>query len=292
MLKTLLVPLVGLQSDSVALETAFALARIFDSHIDGLHVQPDTIALAARASGYDMTGTTAGYLSPDVIDALQEGVALTAKDARSAFDSFCQSSNIPLSDQPGSGRSAHFQTLVGNLIPEVTAFARVHDLAVFGRAAEYSGLGVEGTGAVLVRSGKPVLLAPQEAPKSLGKHVAVAWKETAEACRAVTAAMPLLHKADMITILAAAEGDNTLEGARKSAERLAEELRWHGLSPAVHTIAPGQDSAHDVVGSAQQFGVDLLVMGGYGHSRAREFVLGGFTRHVLHTASLPIFMTH
>ena len=140
--------------------------------------------------------------------------------------------------------------------------------------------------------GLPLLLAPREVSEDICSTIAIAWKETAEAARAVTAAMPLLHLARRVLVLSVSEDDDPTE-AESSARRLAEQLRWHGFKVAAHhvpadTLAP----AEALMDVAKKVGAKLLVMGGYGHSRAYEFVFGGFTRHALANTTLPVLMAH
>jgi nucleotide-binding universal stress UspA family protein len=104
--------------------------------------------------------------------------------------------------------------------------------------------------------------------------------------------MPFLEQAGRIVILSA-DDDAKSGAAGESAERVATLLRWNGLKADAHAIAPaGQEAVEAVLGAASSFGADLLLMGAYGHSRARELVFGGFTRRVLAACPLPVLMFH
>ena len=291
MIKTILVPLAGVDSDKAALETAGALAHLFDAHIDGLHVRLDAGAIAVTIPDYAMG---AAMLTPDLMKALEESAKNSAASARKAFDGFCTKTGIlPASGSALPGRvSASYQEVRGEQIREIVFRTIVRDIAVFGRAPQFSNLGPDGIGGVLVRCGRPVLLAAKQAPRTMARNIAIAWKETAEAARALTAAMPLLAKAEKIHILSATEGSRDAASAKASAGHLAEALLWHGLAPEIHCLSPASDLPASITKAAIEFGADLLVMGGYGHSRAREFIFGGFTDHVLHDASLPVLLCH
>ena len=141
--------------------------------------------------------------------------------------------------------------------------------------------------------GRPlVLLAPKQAPENLAPTIAIAWKDTAEAARAVTAAMPLLMKADKVLILAAEESGGST-ASLESAKRLVQQMRWHGISAEAHHVSPAGRSVADAIAHiAQERKADLLVMGAYGHSRFRELVLGGVTRDVLRECRLPVLLFH
>jgi nucleotide-binding universal stress UspA family protein len=104
--------------------------------------------------------------------------------------------------------------------------------------------------------------------------------------------MPLLARASRIVVLTADEDDKT--GALvESAQKIATQLRWNGLAAEARHVTPGGRSLPDaVLETACALGADLLVMGGYGHSRVRELVFGGFTRQVLTASSLPVLLFH
>ena len=142
--------------------------------------------------------------------------------------------------------------------------------------------------------GKPLLLAPSSACSNPFSTVVIAWKETAPSARAVVAALPLLMKAEKIHILAVAENGDDVQPSLASAERLANYLRRQGLKVQAGQVeARGRNACAVLLEAAEQkLHAGLLVMGAYGHSRAREFIFGGFTRSVLRSAPLPVFLCH
>jgi nucleotide-binding universal stress UspA family protein len=179
----------------------------------------------------------------------------------------------------------------GDAIDETIAAAPYADLVVMGRADDESTVG--DIASVLAGSGRPVLVAPSPPPENLAPTIAIAWKARPEAARAMGAAMPLLAKAERIVVLTAGEDSDGPRSILESAERVADHLRWHGLTVETRLVAPGRHTAsRSVIDTAHELGADLLVMGGYGHSRLREFVLGGFTRDVLKSCALPVFLSH
>jgi nucleotide-binding universal stress UspA family protein len=185
------------------------------------------------------------------------------------------------------------QQIIGDEVETTIAEGRYHDLIVLGRPAEATALSTEGIGAVLVGSGRPLLVAPKTPLENLAPTVAVAWKDGPEAARAVTAAAPLLAKAARIVVLTADEGDATCSARVASAERIAAQFRRHGTTSEARLVVPGGRSLPDaVIDTAAACGADVVVMGGYGHSRLRELVFGGFTRHVLQSSRLPVFLFH
>jgi nucleotide-binding universal stress UspA family protein len=144
--------------------------------------------------------------------------------------------------------------------------------------------------ACLLGSGRPLLIAPAEAPASRSGVIAIAWKDRAEAAKAVAAALPFIEMADRVIIFSVDEGTET---GGQSVERLRHALSWHNARTDVHRLKPdGRAPADVLLEAAAAAHADVLVMGGYSHSRMREVIFGGFTRSVLHGAGLPVLMAH
>jgi nucleotide-binding universal stress UspA family protein len=141
---------------------------------------------------------------------------------------------------------------------------------------------------LLVGSGRPALVLPYAgAIAPVGRTVLVAWKETREAARAVSAALPWLRSAARVH--AVAYGDS----ADASLGSLQGYLKTQGVCATLHPGGPEQgDAGGHLLSLASDLGADLLVMGCYGHSRAREWVLGGVTRSMLESMTLPVLMSH
>ena len=183
--------------------------------------------------------------------------------------------------------------------PIVPAFARqalYADLLVLGQHdasdAEAAGVPFDFAEAVMAASGKPALILPyaDRAP-TVGQTIVIAWKPTREAARAVSAAVPLLQRAREVHVLAWGNDDDDVSGARLDLEGFlklrAIEATWH------HEGGGEPNSIGDLLLSrAFDLQADLLVMGCYGHSRAREWVLGGTSRTVLQSMTLPVLMAH
>jgi nucleotide-binding universal stress UspA family protein len=169
------------------------------------------------------------------------------------------------------------------------------DLLVLGQHASpdttYSGVNDDFVSSVLIDSGKPALVLPyiHQGPVK-AQTVLLAWKPGPQAARAATAALPWLQRARQVHV--AAWKDNAAEPSDKP---LAIEawLRHHGISAVVHHEAPaGRDLGDLLLSVAADVQADLMVMGCYGHSRTREWLLGGATRTVLRSMTLPVLMSH
>lgn len=146
--------------------------------------------------------------------------------------------------------------------------------------------------AVVMASGRPALVIPYTgAASDIGGTVAIAWKPTREAARAVAASLPLLRQAAQVHVL----GWDGEEPADIGGHRLDLDgyLRLHGVEATWHRGGPEPESLGELLLSRVfDLGADLLVMGCYGHSRAREWVLGGTTRTVLRSMTVPVLMAH
>jgi nucleotide-binding universal stress UspA family protein len=290
MLKSIFVPLQGLPCDTDALTTAYHIARRFNAHLDCLHVRPDPRLLVIGATAGMETGLGTGVFPADVWNALVEADHRRLKAAREHFAEACKKFSIS-KDSPGV--SATFRDLEGDPVRDLTTNARYGDLVVLANNSLVAETAWDARGDLIIGCGRPILLAPAKAGMESVSTIVVAWKDTAEAARAVTAAMPLLSKATNVTVLCAREGSAKVEDALRSAERLAAVLRRHGFAAhAEHVPTQHKSVPEAVVDRAQALGADLLVMGAYGHSRMREFVFGGFTRHVLGDAHLPALIVH
>ena len=147
---------------------------------------------------------------------------------------------------------------------------------------------------VALASGHPVLVVPYAGRfENVGRRVVVGWSATREAARAVNDAMPLLMAADVVNVLTidaheAPRGHGALPGADISLH-----LARHGVKATIEQTVSGDLSVGDTLLSrAADLGADLLVMGAYGHSRLRELLLGGATRTLLRSMTLPVLMSH
>lgn len=166
--------------------------------------------------------------------------------------------------------------------------ARAADLIVASRPSALSAsvdLDVD-AGDLLMRAGRPVLFVPPQIDHLSAKRIVVGWKDSREARRAVMDSLPLLICATEVSVLSIGNGDC-------GTKDVAALLEAHGIAASPVDRAPvGADSADDLLRFAEGEGADLIVCGGYGHSRAREWIFGGVTRHLLDHATLCCLMTH
>jgi nucleotide-binding universal stress UspA family protein len=287
MIKTILVPATGSDRDSAVFASALAVARAFAAHLEFLHVRPDAAATAVAMASDSGGATMVGGL----IDRLEEEASQREEKAKQLFQSFCEREGLALRDAPPGpqGPSAQWLREIGAEPYWVAEHGRAADLLVIGRPGEDEGALLDTIEGALIESGRPLLIPPAAPLTALPETVAIAWKATPQAARALTAALPFLSMAKQIVVLTVAEEERTTQ---EEADRLIAGLRWHGIPVSVRHLRPEAHSAPDTLLSAAGEHAALLVMGGYGHSRLREWIFGGFTLHVLRGAEVPVLMAH
>jgi len=288
--RTLLVPMTGPEGQEFAVEAAFALARDFKAHLTGFFIRPDPRA----AIPFMGEGLTADAIQ-DLVDAAEREGRARAAQAQAVFEAAREAAGV----SPGDGRdgrdggesaSASWEESVGFVADCVGRAARLADLTILpqpvGSHAEENG---ELLNEVLFRSGRPLLMIPAGFSGRIGGHPVVSWNGRAECARTVAAALPVLGRAGRVTLLRIGEE----HPERPSLEALGLYLARHGITAeAVHEESDEQSVAEALLRTAGARGGDLLVMGAYSHSRWREMILGGVTRHAIHHAAIPLFMSH
>lgn len=286
-LKTILVPLGGTDNDPVALNAALSVARDFDAHVEALFVRLDPRD-AVPMLGEGMSGA----MVDEIMRAAETEANTHLLAARRHFDEAIQAAGIELRDAPTTVEepSARWREIVGRTDEVVPAEARLADLLVFAHTdPDQDAQGYATMETALMTGGRPLMLVPKVVPAEIGRTVALAWNGTIEAARAVSGALPFIRSADRVLVLTAETSVTQAAAGR----RIAEYLAWQGINPELTIVKPGSEPVGQAVTEkAAELGADLLVMGGYGHSRMREMILGGVTRYVLNHAGLPVLMAH
>jgi nucleotide-binding universal stress UspA family protein len=286
MIKTILVPATGSERDNAVFTAALSVARRFAAHLEFLHVRPDAAALAVGMAADGSGATMVGSL----VNQLEEEVNQREEKARQLFQGFCEREGLALLDTPPSpGPSAQWVREIGSEPAWITEHGRVADLLVIGRPGEDEGVLLDTLETALLESGRPLLIPPAAPLSAVPETVAIAWKATPQAARAITCASPFFSIAKQIVILTVAEGQRSPE---EETGRLLAGLRWHGVPISIRHLQPDGRSAADILLSAAAEHAALVVMGGYGHSRLREWIFGGFTLRVLRDAEVPVLMAH
>ena len=218
-------------------------------------------------------------------------VAEAAKQARQIFKSFMQKHDVPRST--GTKESLSFGWL--DEAPEgesfVGSYGRVFDVIVMNRPdANSTGLYNRAIESGLFESGRPLLLAPPSPPRQIATNVLIAWNCSTEQARAIALAMPLLQKADRVTVLTVAGGTGV---PGPSAEQLIRYLQRNGIvAEPMRVELDGRNTGEAILATAQSLGCDLLIKGAYTQSRLRQMIFGGATQHVLANAALPVLLAN
>ena len=259
-----------------ATDFAVSVASAFDVHLAGVAFQYEPVIPA----------TDMGGIPVELIEIQRADNEKKAGDAKAAFDEAARRAGL-------SFESGIIEASVAGASDVFGRIARRFDLSVVGQAepdkSTFDELIIEGA---LFGSGRPVLVVPyiQSAGLSLN-HVMVCWDGSRNAARAVADAMPFLVKAkmvDVVTIVGEKGKSDEIPGAD-----IAEHLARCGLKVELRRELFGDiEVANNLLSLASDLSADFLVMGGYGHSRLREFILGGATRGILSSMTVPTLMSH
>ena len=259
-------------------KVAVELADRFGAHLIGLSVSPTVHLIPAGVPGI-----------PDVFveDARRQAYRKDAPELRGAFYEAASRANLLAEWRERDADSASVSAVA-------LASARLADLVVLGQKdaawSETSHLDIDG--ALILGSGRPVFLVPNDGlALATARRVLVAWSGTREAARAVFDALPILQQAEYVRMVTIhATGDSAGQEVDGS---ICTALTRHNVNcRAIEHIARHEDVGRCLTQQAIAHKADLLVMGCYGHTRLREFVFGGATRHQLRHMMIPVLMSH
>jgi len=282
-LKDILVQVDETRGLEARLRIAAELAARNEAHLIGLFVIENVSFSALAAPGGPDFVAADAFLQ--LQDQHRQARLKVAERLVQTFDAAVKAAGV---------NSSEWRIAEDDAASAATLHARYADLAVLGQQdPERPPLGPAVVEAVLLSSGRPVLVVPFIGADSIGKRVLVAWNATREAARAVNDALPLLGQAEKVTVLAInPERGIGGEGELPAAD-IALHLARHGVkAEAAHTTADDVGIGDVLLSRASDFSADLIVMGGYGHSRARELVLGGATRTLLRHMTVPVLLSH
>lgn len=274
----------GSGSDAAGLALALAVGRRVGAHIEAYYPGMDP-ALGATPVGEGMTAA----LAAELIEAAQREEEVRGARAQARFEAWRVGNGVTLQAEPDGGPelTASWRAERGRKEREIVLAARTADLVVAGLPGHDASPSL--LHGLLFGSGRPVLCVPPDWRPSPLRHIAVLWDGSAQAARAVGDAMPLLHGAAQVTLLVGCEDQTAPPAGRALARRLA----WCGITACEQAVlVDGQPAGAALLAAATAAGAELVVMGAYGHSRVRELVLGGVTRHALAESALPLWLAH
>lgn len=284
-IKTISVPIGGKNGGGAALSVAADLAKRFGAHVEGLCPVDRPIDMLPY-----MTEAMPSTALEAIVETAKKTIKADAVAQKKRFLEFCGESGLALADAPkrGGGATASWRQEQGRAESVVARRGRLFDLIVLERPND-DWPTPQILEAALLETGRPLLVVPPGKTKTIGTAVAIGWNGSAEAASAITAAGPFLGQAKSVAVLSTAGGAPKDIGPKE----LVAHLAWHGIKATAKTFSGGAFSTGKaLLAAAATTKADLLVMGGYGHSRGRELVFGGATRHVLEAANIPILMLH
>jgi nucleotide-binding universal stress UspA family protein len=289
-MKTILVPVGGSDADAPVLETALAVARPLSAHLELLHVR---VAVADAAVHTPHLEFARGAGLGSALDALHSKCQRRSELAEKHARDFCARHAIEMIETPLPAPSvtARWRRDEGEAMQRLLFHARHHDLVVMARPTELDGLPTDRLETLVMECGRPLLIAPTGVPMRTLDTTMVCWKETRDAARAVSAAMPLIAKARRVVVVSV--GEDGGETPPDAVEEVVRELAWNGIAAEAHILARDGRSTADVLFTAvASLGVDLMVMGAYGHRHLHESLFGGCTQSAIEGAHCPVFLMH
>ena len=269
---------VGDAADVTArIDAAIRLARIFQARLTGLYLVPPVV----------LSSSVASMVPSVVISRRLEEDAEARASAESLFRERATIDGFPGVD---------WRAPPGDVLEIALEHARTTDLFVLGQSDPADGnalFGEQLIATILLGGGHPVLIVPYiGAPAQFGENVLIATDGGREAARAISDAWPVLERARRVEVLMGSR-PGMLESYDESNARLSRWLADHGIRCTVRrNDAEPAFVGESLLSRAADFGSDLIVMGGYGHSRMRELMLGGMTRTILASMTVPVLMSH
>lgn len=276
-LKTILLHVNDERRVAGLVDAAAHLATRHEAHLIGLYVMPPIPTFGATAYG-------AGLIKNELAKMREE-----AGRVQKAFESACQG-------RPFVNEWRLVEPKYDGVAEMVMEHGRAADLIVAGqrdRSWDFSPL-LDVPERLTIESGRPVLVVPHSGRfAKFGERVTIAWNGRREAARAVFDALPLLKAARNVRIIWVNPQDEARAAGDLPAAEIASALARHGVKCEAATAYGTDIKVGDTLLSGlTDDGSDLLVMGAYGHSRLREFVFGGATRHILDHMTVPVLMSH
>jgi nucleotide-binding universal stress UspA family protein len=280
MIKDIFLPLLGTASDETAIESAIALASTHRAKVSAL------IAVGIPEPYFSEVGFVGAEVRARSYNEAREGAEALAQKTRQRLAQSGVHADMQVVDVSPGSRS---RTIAGH--------ARYSDLSIMGGRDRDQPAGSTATAtfeSLLMQSGRPVIVVPTGVPLPANpKRVVLAWQPSREATRVAHDILPLLTPDTHVELLIIDPEKTRGEERDGPGERIAQKLANQGV-PVRIVAKPRQarSDGEDLVRYVEASDADLLAMGGYGHSRLREIILGGTTRAVLDTMSKPVFFEH
>lgn len=280
-MKSILVPITNSDNLESALAAAVSVARRNNSYVEAYYAHPLPQIFVGDAFG--MGVSYSGDLS-------NEWLALKRR-AHAAFTQFMEQNAMHLASMvgPQGAPAAGWHDAEGKSRAAVGEYGRLFDMIVIGQQSNDGGIVTAICEEALFESGRPILLAPQEPVKDFGQSILIAWNGSTETARTIGLGIEFIEKAKHVHVLTVESG--TVPGP--TGEQVANHLRLRGISVEANTIKPSHRTIGEaILHQASESGADLIFKGAYTHSRLRQMVFGGPTRHIMSESKLPVYMAH
>lgn len=255
-------------------EIAARLAETYDAHLVGVHA----------LTQIRLQGAVYAQAASIIDEAMKRAAVDSAKRSEAAFNEGVKRVGWPKVEWRASARDASL------VLP---LHARYADMVVIGQAGrEDTGVAADLPDQIALTAGRPMLVVPYAGKiESIGQRVLVTWNASRESTRAVTDALPLLQRAKHVHVVSFNPDDGD-HGDQPGAD-IGLWLARHGVKVDVsRQTVPNHDIGAQILSRAADLGVDLIVSGAYGHSRVRELMLGGVTKVLLDSMTVPVLMSH
>ena len=285
-LKSIFVPFFEEKSAETAFRAAAVFAKESKAHITAVHVR-------SRPAPPTTVFFPLGGVSTEFTETFQKAEDKLADSLKELFAKLCEELGVGVvsveEHTDSHGATASWSDLEGEVLLEYALQATVCDLAVLAAAGGDANPMEENIAeSLLFQSGRPVLLAPASGLAEMPAKISVAWNGSQEAARAVGASLSILQDAETVNVISVRKTDAPFINT----DEITAYLRLHDVNAARIKIevTDNEGATARLDEEVREEAPDLLVMGAYSHSRWRQAVLGGFTRHMIHEAKMPVFM--
>jgi nucleotide-binding universal stress UspA family protein len=271
---TLLVHVQSGQSNAALLAVAGQFAKRFKSHV---------IGVAACQPMMVVSGD--GYVCGDVYDSDQQEISNDLKTAEAEFRSALadMSASLEWRSKITIATVADYLSVEARCADLVITSSMPSDTFNLSRAAN--------AGALALQAGRPVLIVPLTEVVQRFEHAVVAWKDTRESRRAAFDAVPLLKQFAQVTVVEISAFDD-VDATKARCDDVVAWLARHGVAAKSRVVRSTSDEINQLCEITDEVGADLIVAGAYGHSRLREWVMGGMTRNLLLDSKQCVFVSH
>lgn len=274
-MRVILVPVADRPECANALKAAFNLGKRVNASVSGCHIRPHRDSEVTLSTSF---GDAAWR---------RKSTKLAPKKAKKLYEEMAIRNGYKLIRRARKTPGAIWAERTGSPGVLLSILGPVADLIVVSRPAKAGGVADMFMTAALVESGCPVLIMPQNGRKTAGKRVCIAWNQSSEVAATVKSALPVLERADEVTIVSCGPEDRV----GPKAAHLAAYLTHWGIKTD-HIRTRGRNTEAELLASYKDVGADLLIAGAYSRSRWRERVFGGTTQFLSRDARMPVLMQH